>query len=190
MKRDLSEFTNEEFEALAKEFEKEFREQIVNDWGSVFKTVKILEEKYEEHAKVYGEMLEFKYGWEVIAQILSWFAWMRFDWKYTIEEAKDTLGDALTISTSLDESIFQCFNEEGDYKEDLDYEASVHIFIDDVYKKIRDRGLKVYRRRRSKPRRVLPKEKIRSLSKEGYSLREIGAILNVAKSSVQRVLKE
>ena len=217
MKRNLAEFTEEEFEELAKEIEKEFRKKVSDylfeDWkkypnfeecrkalefadptltklkhfGKRFPT---LNEYYREHKKIYGEITELKYDWETIAKIIGWFTWLRFDWKYTIDEAKDTLGDALTISTNLDESIFQCYDDNGEYKEDLDYDAGDHTFVDNVFEKLRKRGLKVYRRKRPKPRKIMPKEKIRELRKQGYSIREIAKILDIGKSSVQRVLSE
>ena len=186
MKRDLSEFTDEEFENLAKEIWKELREEHKGLFGHGDKeTIKTIDEWYPKETMIAKERSP-----EVIAEIISWFAWLRFDWKYTIDEAKDTLGDALTISTNLDESIFQCFDDNGEYKEDLDYEASDHIFVDNVVEKLRKRGLKVYRRKRVSKRKKLPKEKIRKLREEGYTIREIAKILEIPKSTIGRVLKE
>ena len=181
--RDLSGFKQEEIEKLAKEIWNELRQDAKGTWEK--EAIKKMDEWYPKEMMIAKERSP-----EVIAEIIGWFSWLRFDWKYTIEEAKDTLGDALTISTNLDESIFQCFDEKGEYKEDLDYEASDHIFIDNVFEKIRKRGLKVYRRKRVSKRKKLPKEKIRRLREEGYTIREIAKILEIPKSTIGRVLKE
>ena len=183
MTRDLSGFTSEEIEKLAKEIWEELRKEAKRDWGE--EAVKKMDEWYPELM-----MKTNKQTPEVIAEIINWFTWLRFDWKYTNEEAKDTLGDALTISTNLDESVFQCFNEKGEYRKDLDFVARDHILIEEVIKKLQERGLKVYRRKRERKRKELPKEKIQKLRKEGYTIREIAKILEIPKSTIDRVLKE
>ena len=186
MKRDLSQFTSEEIESLAKEIWEELREEHKGLFGHGDKeTIKTIDEWYPEET-----MIAKTRSPDVIKEVISWFVWLRFDWKYTIGEAKDTLGDALTISTNLDESIFQCYDEKGEYKEDLDFDSGDHIFVGNVLEKIRNRGLKVYRRKRMSKRRELPKEKIRKLRKEGYTIREIAKILEIPKSTIGRVLKE
>jgi hypothetical protein len=216
LKRNLAEFTKEEFEELAKEIEKEFRKKVSDYYFHDFKKYSnfeecrkalefgdptlrrlkhlgkrfpTLDEYYREHKKIYGEIDELRYDWKTIAKIIEWFTLLRFVFKYTIDEAKETLGDALTISKNLDESIVQCYDEDG-YKEDLEYNVDDHIFVDLVFKELRKRGLRVYRRKRRRPRKIIPKEKIRELRSMGYSIREIARILEISKSTVQRVLSK
>ena len=186
MKRNLAEFTEEEFEELAKEIWKELREEHKGLFGHGDKeTIKTIDEWYPKETMIAKDRSP-----NVIKEIIDWYTWLRFDWKYTLDEAKDTLGDALTISTNLDKSIFQCFDEKGDYKEDLDFDVSDHTFVGNILEKLRKRGLKVYRRKRFAKRKELPKEKIRKLRKEGYTIREIAKILEIPKSTIGRVLKE
>lgn len=115
MARDLCEFTREKIEELAKEIEKELREEHEESYEK--ETLKKLKEWYPD---IFG----LKYDWKVISQIIFWFIALRLHWKYTLEEAKDALGDALTISTKLEVSLPQLFDEKGKYREDLDFDAS------------------------------------------------------------------
>lgn len=174
MVRDLCDFTWEKTKALGEEIEKEFREEIALRWGKEFL------EDYEEYKKKYPEIITLKYNANVISQIISWFTLLRLHWKCSLEEANEILGDALTISENLDESIDQAFGE------DLKFEASDHLFVDEVIKRVRGkkRGFKVYRRKPSKKRKVVPKEKIQEMRREGKSLRQISESLGIPKSTI------
>ena len=178
MARDLGDFTWEKTEKLAKEIEEELREEVASKWGG-----KEFLEGYEEWKKKYPEIIELKYGAKVIAQIIFWFAILRLHWKYNLDEAKEVLGDALTISTNFVESLGQASSNE-----ELEYDASDHIFVDEVIDRVRKRGFKVYRRKPSKKRKVVPKEKIRELRKKGLSLREISTKLGIPKSTIHDAL--
>lgn len=182
LKRDLSEVTRQEIKELAKEIWKELRKDAKGEWGR--KSIKQIEEWYPEEM-----LLGPRRDKKVIFQIITWFIHLRFSWKCTIEEAKGTIGDALTISTNLDESVLQCYDEHDEYKEDLDFESRDHEFVDNVYQKLRDRGFKVYRRKRPQKRKEIPKEKIRELRRQGLTLREISKKLDIPKSTIHDFLK-
>lgn len=186
MKKDLSELTNEEISDLSEEIEKEFREEVVEEWSSALGPIEKLDEKYEEHKKIYGSIAKLETDWREIGDIIFWFTMLRLFWKARIEEAISVLGDALTIAPrkSLYESISYVWEHE-----DLELDAGKHELVDLVITKVRERGFKAYRKKKGKKRRILPYEKIQELRKEGLTIREISTRLKIPKSTIQDALR-